>query len=238
MKPLKIFVSYSHQDDKYCSQLLEHLCIFERSGQAKIWHDGKISAGSDWNQDISARLTDSDIVLLLLSSSFIASDFCYEKELRAALSKHRARQSVVIPILVRGCAWEKTELHALQALPLRKDGERLKPVSQWDDKDEAWLSVVREITRIIENRLPQKVEAHRLASTVEQEIKRISDQHEERIKLLLSQLKGAKFGSSETTKLMQQLQEEQRKRFAIMNLQSERLRRENDMVMTPIRNIR
>jgi len=84
------------------------------------------------------------VILLLVSPDFLASNFCYEKEIKRALELHHAGRACVIPVILRPANWEDTPLADLQALP--KDA---RPVTRWDDRDDAWLDVVLGIRRVV-----------------------------------------------------------------------------------------
>ncbi len=142
---VKIFISYSHKDETFKEELVAHLAALDSgNGGTTSWHDRKIMAGSDWEDAIDSRLENSNVILILVSSDFIASKYCYGKELKKALEKHELGQARVVPIIVRACHWKNTDFSHLQALP--KDG---KPVSQWTYRDEAWVDVVVGIGGII-----------------------------------------------------------------------------------------
>ena len=117
MDKVKIFISYSHADEEFRSALSKHLSILERNGIAELWDDRRISPGDEWKADIDPRIEEADIFLILISADFIASNYCYEKEMKAALARHDVGQSTVIPIIVRSSAWKRTPLANLQALP-------------------------------------------------------------------------------------------------------------------------
>jgi hypothetical protein len=85
------------------------------------------------------------IILLLVSSDFIASDYCYDIEMKRALEKHRAGEARVIPIILHPCDWERATFAKLQTLP--KDA---KPVTKWSNRDEAWTDVARGIRKVVE----------------------------------------------------------------------------------------
>ncbi|MCP4542392.1 MAG: toll/interleukin-1 receptor domain-containing protein, partial [Chloroflexi bacterium] len=142
---LRLFYSYSHKDENLRDELETHLKIFQRQGLIEQWHDRKITAGDDWKTEIDEHLEQADIILLLVSADFIDSDFCYELEMERAVERHKSKEAVVVPIIVRAANWHKTPFGPIQALP--KDG---KAVTAWSNKDEAWLSVSKGIERILE----------------------------------------------------------------------------------------
>ena len=84
LNPLKLFISYSHQDEKYKDQLTTHVTSLKRRGIVKEWHDRKLVAGEEWDKIIKQELLDSDIILLLISSDFLASNYCYDIEIKKA----------------------------------------------------------------------------------------------------------------------------------------------------------
>ncbi len=85
------------------------------------------------------------IILLLVSQDFLASDYCYEKEMKRALERHEAGEARVIPIILRPTHLEVTPFSKLQALPTEA-----KPITLWPDRDEAFVDVVRGIQKVID----------------------------------------------------------------------------------------
>ncbi len=83
--PLRLFFSYSDKDQTTCDRLKAHLSILQRQGLIEVWHDRKISAGREWSGVIDDNLEVADIVVLLLSSDFLASGYCYDDEMKRAL---------------------------------------------------------------------------------------------------------------------------------------------------------
>lgn len=147
MKKLKIFYSYSHKDERYREKLETHLSILRRSGYISEWHDRRISAGNDWEEEINYNLEDSDIILLLISSNFLASDYCYDTETIRALEKHESGEAVVIPVILSPCLWLESELKKLQSLP--RDN---KAISVFRNEDVAWLEVAEGILEKVKKR--------------------------------------------------------------------------------------
>lgn len=116
----QIFVSYSHKDEDYKEKLLEHLMPLVRLNKATLWDDTSIDAGEEWRAKIFENLDKADIVLCLISSSFIASEFCYTEELAHALAVHDKGTKTVIPIRVQEVNWDKLKIAKIQGLPANK----------------------------------------------------------------------------------------------------------------------
>ncbi len=150
----KIFISYSHLDEKYRVELEKHLIVLQRKKLIESWSDRKIIAGQEWDGTIKNELDNAHIIFLLVSPDFLASDYCDSVEVRKAIEKHNSGQAMVVPIILRHCDWKETNFAHLQGLP--KDG---KPVTTWDFIDEAYLNIVEgikkaigELSKLIENR--------------------------------------------------------------------------------------
>jgi hypothetical protein len=130
---VQIFIAYARKDSALLDEFRVHLRPLERADKLRIWYDGLIEPGAEWEADIKKNLHAADIILLLVSADAIASDYFYDKEVADALDRHRKGSARVVPMIVRPCAWTTTPLAGLQALP--KDG---KPVTSWSDRDEAF----------------------------------------------------------------------------------------------------
>lgn len=96
-----LFFSYSHVDEAHRNQLEKHLSALKHQGLLDTWHDRRIIAGQEFDQEIDAHLDTADVILLLISSDFLASDYCYKREMTRAMERHAARDAIVIP---RNCS--------------------------------------------------------------------------------------------------------------------------------------
>jgi TIR domain len=138
------FVSYSHKDERYRQQLDISLALLRRAKLISVWHDKKILPGQEWDQEIDRNLENADIVLLLVSPDFLASDYAYSREMLRAVERHESRSATVVPIILRPSDWQNSPLGSLEALPSKG-----RPVSRWSNRDEAWLDVVKGLRRLI-----------------------------------------------------------------------------------------
>ncbi len=142
--PVSIFFCYAREDEALLKKLKVHLSPLQRQRLISVWHDRDISAGTEWEQEIKTHLDAAQIVLLLVSPDFIASDYAYDTEMQRALERHRRGEAKVIPIILRPVYWHGTPLGELQALPT--DG---KPVTSWQDPDSAFYDVVKGIRKVV-----------------------------------------------------------------------------------------
>jgi hypothetical protein len=148
--PALIFASYSHQDETLHDELAKHLKPLEREGMIRPWHDRRITAGKEFAAVIDAELNRADIILLLVSPDFVASEYCWGKEMLRAMERHDAGEAVVVPIILRPIDWHKTPFGKLLALP--KDG---KPITTWLNRDDAFLNVAQGIRDVVSH-LPRQ----------------------------------------------------------------------------------
>lgn len=142
---LKVFLSYSHKDEDMKNQLDTFLINLKRSGSIQIWQDRQLLAGTEWNDAIKKELAAADIILLLISADFNASNYIWENELDTAMQRHEKGEARVIPVILRNCEWQDMPYAKLQALPVNG-----RPVSEFADKDKAYTEIAREIRRVVE----------------------------------------------------------------------------------------
>ena len=144
---LDVFISYSHRDEGLKDELVNyHLKLLQREGKINTWQDRDIEAGAEWAAEIRTKLETADIVLLLITRHFLASDYCYETEMQRAVQRHDEGTARVIPIILETCSWMYSDFKHLQVLP--KDG---RPVTSWDNQADAFFDVEEGIRRVIES---------------------------------------------------------------------------------------
>lgn len=141
-----IFFSYSHTDERLRDQLEKQLAMLKRQGVIETWHDRRINAGENIDSAIDEHINNDEIILLLVSPDFIASDYCYEVEMKRAMERHVTGDAIVIPVILRACEWHHTPFGKLNAAP--RDG---KPITQWPDIDEAFLNVAKAVRNSVES---------------------------------------------------------------------------------------
>jgi hypothetical protein len=140
---LRVFYSYSHADEQLRQRLEKHLALLRRQGIVIEWHDHKIEAGTEWAGQISDQLEQADVILLLVSADFLASDYCYEIEMKRAVERHAAGHARVIPVILRPCDWHSAVFGKLQALP-----RNAEPITTWKDEDQGFADVARGLRAI------------------------------------------------------------------------------------------
>lgn len=141
----KVFLSYAHADEAYKNELVNHLAPLKRRGVISEWHDRRLLPGAPLDATIAAELEAADLILMLISADFVASDYCWDKEMARALKRHEAGEARAISILCRPCRFKDLPFARFVMTPTDA-----KAISIWTDRDAAWVDVVAAIERAIE----------------------------------------------------------------------------------------
>ncbi len=143
-QPLSVFVAYSHRDEALRDALETHLAVLRHEGAIRNWHDRRIGPGWERQGEIDGHLESADLVLFLISASFIASDYCFDREMQRAFERHAAGEARVVPVILRPTDWQYLEFAHLQAMP--RGG---KPITIWRDQDQAFVDVARGLRSVV-----------------------------------------------------------------------------------------
>ena len=149
--PVGIFCCYARKDQPLLKELKSHLMPLQREGLIILWADTDIDAGMEWEEEINKHLNTAQIILLLVSSDFIASEYCYGKEMTRAMERHKAGEAQVVPIILRPVLWENTPFGKLQALPT---GARPVIGSTWHNQDMAFYNITEGIQKVVKRIQP------------------------------------------------------------------------------------
>ncbi len=141
----KLVFSYSHVDEELRNELEKHLSPLKRMGRIEPWHDRRITPGDEFDAVIDRNFADADFILLLVSPDFIASDYCFNIEMQNSLERHEQGEAVVIPVILRPCAWHQLPFGKLLAAPT--DG---KPIIQFPTVDEGFVQVVEAVSSVLD----------------------------------------------------------------------------------------
>ncbi len=140
----KIFISYSKEDREYLEELQKHLAPLYQQGKVQPFNDHDVLPGEDWDHKIKKELEAADIILFLLSPDALVTEYIRDVEIKIAMARREKELAVVVPVIIRHCDWEETELSALNALPGKGS-----VVKNYEDRDEAWQEVVAGIKRLL-----------------------------------------------------------------------------------------
>jgi hypothetical protein len=148
--PLRLFISYAHEDEPYKDRLKEELMVLERTEAIKIWDDRSLLVGSEWDKEIVKQLETADIICLLVTKDFVASDYCWSKELKMAIDRHNAGTIKIAPIIIKKVPhFSRLPFAHIVALPTDA-----KPVETWENGNQAWENVGVGIARLVDSLHP------------------------------------------------------------------------------------
>lgn len=140
-KRSKVFISYSHADAKWLEQLQVHLAPLERNGLIERWDDELIAPGDRWRQEISKGLAQARVAILLVSPTFMASEFIQSQELPALLSAAQRDGLSILPVIISPCLMGG--LAEFQAV--NPPNRPLVDLSR-GDRDRVWVRVAECVT--------------------------------------------------------------------------------------------
>lgn len=145
--PLEVFCCYAHEDRELMALLNKYLTPLQKLGQISMWSDIHIKSGTDWGKEMRQHLESADLILLLISPDFLASDYCYDIEMGRAIERHKQGSARTIPILLRPVHWHTMPFAHLQVLP--SNG---LPITKWSDRDDAFHDIIGSIHQVIAER--------------------------------------------------------------------------------------
>ena len=174
-EPLKVFITYSHNDRQQNTELKTRLAVMESEGKVRLWDDNEILPGDEWYKDISTNLAASDILLYLVPAYSLASENC-NKELAEALSS----EIRVIPIILESCDWLNHQLSDFQSLP-----DKDQPINKWQPESDGWQNVVDGIRKAVEE---MQAQADSLSGVSKEELLSDSVFHQGNFLLILGQI--------------------------------------------------
>lgn len=111
---VQVLFCYAREDEALLDKLKAQLAALQRQQLIEVWHDRNISAGTEWAKEIYKYLNTADIILLLVSSDFMSSDYCYSIEMSRAMERHERSEARVIPVLLRPVYWKKALLESFK----------------------------------------------------------------------------------------------------------------------------
>lgn len=148
--PAKLFLSYSSEESELLTELKRHLGVLKQQGIVEVIGSSAVGQGKPGER----VLGDAEIILLLISASYLASDFLYGVEMKQALERHANGEAVIIPIILKPTLWQETVLANFQVLPPTG-----KAVASWSNQDDAFVQVIRGVREAALRIRPMRLKA-------------------------------------------------------------------------------
>ncbi|HYO15840.1 MAG TPA: toll/interleukin-1 receptor domain-containing protein [Thermoanaerobaculia bacterium] len=142
----KVFICYSHEDQRWLDELLLHLKPLEDRNLLDCWSDQEIAPGRQWQQEIERALRSARVAVLLVSPDFLASSFIAEKELRPLLEAAGQGDLTILWLPVSASNYKHTELVEYQAAhPPERPLDRLRK----SDRQQAFVEISDRILKAL-----------------------------------------------------------------------------------------
>lgn len=152
----EVFISYSHADRKTLEELLLHLKPLRDRKLLDCWSDREIDAGQLWREEIERALGSAKVAVLLVSPSFLASDFIAQNELPPLLADAQRGKLTILWVPVSHSLYRHTEVaHYQAAHPSNRPLDGLKK----SDRQKALVLISEEIIEAVRARSPKRVKA-------------------------------------------------------------------------------
>lgn len=142
----QIFISYSHRDEAWKDRVTTHLHV---PGTLDLWDDQRIAVGEAWLAAIEEAMARASVAMLLVSASFLTSDFIKRKEIPTLLARQQNDGMRVVPVLVKPCAWQAVDW--LARLQIRPRGARALSAMAEAEADEHLAALALEVVELLES---------------------------------------------------------------------------------------
>ena len=150
--PVRVFVSYAHEDERQLKRLDAILDVLEQQHGLTSWVDKRLIAGDEWDKEIRSRLEYMDIFLFIASQTSMVRPYIKDPELRRAKERQLAGEIEIVTVKLEPCACDEDAfLGKLQRL-----APKLKSVVQTSPRSEAWDQIRKDLLPVIKRVRKQK----------------------------------------------------------------------------------
>jgi hypothetical protein len=141
-----VFITYSKSNVTQRKRLESELKMLKNEGLlAGHWHDRMIDPGDLWNDRIQTELAKADVVIILASTAALSTDYITDHEIPKALELHSDGKTVVVPVILEQCRWDKTALAPLNALP-----DKAKALNKWRPQSDGWNAIANGLAKVLQ----------------------------------------------------------------------------------------
>ena len=146
---IEVFCSCAPSEQKYLEELVLRLRPLADRQLIQLWESSFILPGDDWATEHNKHLNSAQVILFLISPSFLTSSL-HTQEVQVALNLREQQKAYIIPILLRHVNLEDTPLGELTPLP--SPGNPILSSKNLNRHDEIMFQVTEGIIRTIKLR--------------------------------------------------------------------------------------
>lgn len=151
--PVKIFVSYAHEDERQLKRLDSILDVLEQQHGIEAWDDKRLIAGEEWDSEIRLRLEEMDIFVFIASQTSLVRPYIKDIELKRAKERKTAKEIEIVTVKLEACASDDDPyIGKLQRL-----ASNFKSIAEAPLKSTAWEQVRKDLLPVIKKVRDKKV---------------------------------------------------------------------------------
>ncbi|MEZ5387727.1 MAG: toll/interleukin-1 receptor domain-containing protein [Prosthecobacter sp.] len=144
VSPLRVFVSYAHEDRLLKEAFDVNLKVLSKQGLVTTWTDTNLRGGDVWNDVIETELRSADLILFMVTNAFLASDFIRDNEVRISMELATAERAIIVPVILKPCGWREEKWAGRQPLP-----SLVKAVTDWEETEKGFDAVEKGLRDLI-----------------------------------------------------------------------------------------
>lgn len=163
MAKARIFISYAHEDKEWVLEGPGNIHLIPRikrhtSSEAEIWFDEGLVIGEKWNEEIYNHIVQSHISILLISESFVSSDYIVNKELVWIKEQVEKNDMKIVPLLI-GNITEKSKRIIDWIYQRQIHPSETQPLCNYLNDKAQWDHMITSILNIIDSKIDQVLES-------------------------------------------------------------------------------
>lgn len=162
MAKAHIFISYAHEDKEWVLEGPGNIHLIPRirrhtSPDAEIWFDEGLVIGEKWDEEIHNHIVQSHIAILLISESFVSSDYIVNKELVWIKEQVEKNDMKIVPLLI-GNITEKSKRIIDWIYQRQIHPSETQPLCNYLNDKAQWDHMITSILNIIDAKIDQVLE--------------------------------------------------------------------------------
>jgi TPR repeat protein len=162
MAKARVFISYAHEDKEWVLEGPGNIHLIPRikrhvNSDAEIWFDEGLVIGEKWDEEIYNHISQSHIAILLISESFVSSDYIVNKELVWIKKQVEENNMKIVPLLI-GNITEKSKRTIDWIYQRQIHPSETQPLCNYLNDKAQWDHMITSVLNIIDSKIDQVLE--------------------------------------------------------------------------------